>query len=285
MRASEENVLFVFAHQDDEMAAASRILFERARGAIVHCAFLTDGGLTAAPSIRDRESLRALTELGVDGTHIAFIGSALPIADGALIDHLAIALQELERRMRDVELATVYCLAWEGGHHDHDASHLVAVAFSARRGMPDRCVELPLYRASRIRGMFRVLAPRISGAPWERRRLRWRDALRAAWLVRHYRSQFRSWLGLFPELFVKLVLLRREVSRTVDIRRLGAPPDLRPLLYESRFGCSWERFRDAAAPFLAARIPASTEATRNGPSLMGAEGTAARSSAITDSSS
>lgn len=233
------------------MAAASRILFERERGTVVHCAFLTDGRLSASPPVRDGESLRALTELGVDAAHIAFIGSDLPIADGTLIDHLTIALQELERRMRDVPLAGVYCLAWEGGHHDHDASHLVAVALAARRGLLDRCIELPLYRGARIRPLFRVLAPRAAKATWQRRSLRWRDAFRAVWPVRHYRSQLRSWTGLLPELALKVLLFRREVSRTVDLDRLATRPDVHPMLYEWRFGCSWERFRAAAAPFLA----------------------------------
>jgi LmbE family N-acetylglucosaminyl deacetylase len=253
MAAQEEQVLFIFAHQDDEMAGASRILFERARGAAVHCAFLTDGRLGAPPEVRDRESVHALAELGVDRSRIAFIGSAVPIADGMLIDHLATASQELERRMLGLGFAAIYCLAWEGGHHDHDASHLIAVAFAARRGVLDRCVELPLYRSSRFPPLFRVLAPRSSGAPWQRRRLPWRDALRVARLVRHYRSQRRSWLGLFPELFVKLVVLRREVMRAVDIDRLRERPD-GALLYESRFGCSWERFQAAAGPFLDAQV-------------------------------
>ena len=35
-------VLFVFAHQDDEIAAASRIRFVRARGDHVACVYLTE---------------------------------------------------------------------------------------------------------------------------------------------------------------------------------------------------------------------------------------------------
>lgn len=253
MAAQNEHVLFIFAHQDDEMAAASRILFERARGAAVHCSFLTDGRLSAPAEVRDRESVAALAELGVDASRIAFIGSAVPIADSTLIDHLATALRELEGLMGGLAFAAIYCLAWEGGHHDHDASHLVAAAFAARRGMLDRCFELPLYRSSRFPPLFRVLAPRSSGTPWLRRRLPWGDAFRVARLVRRYPSQRRSWMGLFPELFVKQVVLRREVMRAVDLQRVRERPDGQ-LLYESRFGCSWERFQAAAGAFLDAHV-------------------------------
>ncbi len=248
-----DQVLFIFAHQDDEMAAASRIVYERERGASVHCAFLTDGG--AAAHVRDRESLRALTELGVDASRIHFIGSAVPIADGSLIEHLETALEQLERIMSGLPVTRVYCLAWEGGHHDHDASHLVAVAFAARRDMLERCFELPLYRAATLLPGFRVLSPHRSGAPWKTRRLGLREGIRLVRLVRHYRSQRLTWLGLFPELFLKLVVLRREVWRPAALDRCSSRPHRGRLLYETRFGCSWDRFDAAAAPFIRANFP------------------------------
>ena len=77
--------LFVFAHQDDEVGAASRIAFEVARGTAVYCVFLTDGG---APHIRNPESLAVLHRLGIAAHRVAFID----IADGTLVEHLPTAL-------------------------------------------------------------------------------------------------------------------------------------------------------------------------------------------------
>ncbi|HEV8660734.1 MAG TPA: PIG-L family deacetylase, partial [Thermoanaerobaculia bacterium] len=138
--------LFVFAHQDDEMAAVSRIAFEADRGSLVHCVFLTDGTAgNASADIRNRESVAVLTHIGVDASRILFIGSEIPIRDGTLVDHLDLALQQFESRMKGIEVSSIYCLAREGGHQDHDASHLIAAAFAQRRGMIDRCCEMPLY--------------------------------------------------------------------------------------------------------------------------------------------
>jgi LmbE family N-acetylglucosaminyl deacetylase len=254
--AGADRVLFIFAHQDDEMAAASRILFEQARGSAIFCAFLTDGTLGhASARVRDAESTAALTRLGVAPARILFLGSRVPIADGSLVEHLDLALRSLEQAMAGQDVTTIYCLAWEGGHHDHDASHLVAAAFAARRGILDRCFEMPLYRASAIRPLFRVLAPIAPRASWQRRRIPIREGLRIAFLVRHYVSQRRSWMGLFPGLFAKLVLLRIEVFRRVDPARLREPPHAGTLLYASRFGCSPERFFSAARPFAEAHLP------------------------------
>lgn len=240
--------LFVFAHQDDEMAAASRIAFELARGATVYCAFLTDGGGgKASPQTRNHETTTVLTLLGIPKPHILFIGSDFGIRDGVLVEHLDLALERLEAALTGIELGTIYCLAWEGGHQDHDASHLVAVAFARRRAILDRCFELPLYRGATT---FRVLAPLAGSTQWERRRLTFREGLRYSLLARHYPSQRKSWLGLFPELFLKVAILRRETLRPVDASRLRMRPHAGRLLYEWRFKFPHERFASAASGFV-----------------------------------
>ncbi|HEX6178223.1 MAG TPA: PIG-L family deacetylase, partial [Thermoanaerobaculia bacterium] len=173
-------VLFVFAHQDDEVAAATRIAFERSQGNQIHCAFLTDGD-----ERRQRESLAVLAGLGVDGERIAFLGNAERIADQALIHSLERALTALERWLEKTAINTVYCLAFEGGHHDHDASHLVAMAFAARRAILDRCFEVPLYRGIGSRGpFFRVFSP--VGEGWQQRPIEFIEGVRVAALSFRY---------------------------------------------------------------------------------------------------
>src|SRR6185503_17138294 len=115
------NILFVFAHQDDEIAGATRMLRARRDGDHVQCAYLTD--------------------------HV----------------HEALAFLESQAGQAD----EVYTLAWEGGHQDHDAAHLVALAFAQRRGIP--CHEMPLYNGYRSPGsLFRVMHP--FGDGWTTRR-------------------------------------------------------------------------------------------------------------------
>lgn len=250
------NALFVFAHQDDEIAAASRILFELRSGASVFAVFLTDGSANVPHEVRDRESLDVLTTLGVASNQIIFIGSEVPIRDGGLVDQLSLALERLDQAMKGVELHSIYCLAWEGGNQDHDASHLVAAAFARRRGILDRCWELPLYHGAGTAGpFFRVLSPLASRGEWETRRLSFAEGLRISLLVRRYRSQWSSWIGLFPEAFLKLAILRREVLRKVDPSRLAQRPHGGSLFYERRFRFPHERFVRASAGFIAEHFP------------------------------
>ena len=244
------DLLCVFAHQDDEYGVAARIARERNAGRRVICAFLTDGAASVPSSVRNDESRSVLTTIGVDESDILFLGTEHDIPDGSLVEHLEAAFHVLERAMRDRDVGEVLTLAWEGGHQDHDAAHLVAVAFAQKRNL--RCREFPLYRGNRYGQLFRVLSPIRSGGA--RTKLGFSEAFRASMLAWRYRSQRRTWIGLFGESFLKLVVLRREVLCDADPARLLEPPHARPLFYERRFRFPWERFAAAAHPFIAAHI-------------------------------
>jgi LmbE family N-acetylglucosaminyl deacetylase len=244
------HALFVFAHQDDEIAAAARIAHLVRGGATITAAFLTNGEARGVLSAtRDEESRRVLSRLGVHLTRVHFLGSEENIPDGKLVEHLDRALQLLGQRVTD-PVDEVWCLSWEGGHHDHDASHLVAVAFASQRALP--CFELPLYHGHRLRGpLFQTLAPLLVGGPWTPRHVPLREALHLLSLCRFYRSQRKTWLGLLPGAIVRLLLGGREWTRAADVSRLAGKPHEGLLFYERRFRFSWDTFDRHARGFIA----------------------------------
>ena len=245
------HALFVFAHQDDEIAMATRIRFLLRAGTTISCVFLTNGeGLGVASHVRDEESRRVLTRLGVDLARVHFLGSEHAIPDGSLVEHLARALALLESRISE-PVDEIYCLAWEGGHADHDASHLVAVRFASRRGIVDRCFEMPLYQGRGLPGvLFQTLAPLRVGGAWTPRAITLREGLLVARWCWLYTSQRRSWIGLLPTALVRLVLTRREWTRRVDVARLRGKPHEGRLFYERRFSVRWEDFERHARAFM-----------------------------------
>jgi N-acetylglucosamine malate deacetylase 1 len=243
--------LFIFAHQDDEIAAAARIAHLLRAGAEVTVVFLTDGqGRGVKSSVRDEESRRVFADLGVDLACVHFLGSTHQIPDGALVEHLDRALSLLEQCViADVD--EVWCLSWEGGHHDHDASHLVALAFAQRRGLLDRVFELPLYQGYKLRGpFFQALKPLKVGGAWTGRVITVSEGLRVAMLCRFYTSQRKTWLGLLPTALIRLLLGQREWSRRADIARVRQKPHDGILFYERRFGVAWEEFEQHARVFI-----------------------------------
>jgi LmbE family N-acetylglucosaminyl deacetylase len=246
------STLFVFAHQDDEIAAAARITSCVRNGISVRVVFLTDGqGRNATSRVRDEESRRVLSKLGVDLANVHFVGSEHQIPDGALHEHLDKALQLLEAAVEQ-PVDAVWCLSWEGGHQDHDASHLIALAFARRRGIEGQVHEVPLYHGYRLRGpFFRTMKPLAVGAPWIAHPISFRDGLRIVALCYDYRSQRKTWLALLPTAMVRLLLGQREWSRPASLARIHEKPHEGPLFYERRFGVAWSEFQRHSREFIA----------------------------------
>jgi LmbE family N-acetylglucosaminyl deacetylase len=243
-----KDVLCVLAHQDDELAVSTRIARELASGHRVVCVFLTDGGAHgSSPARRDAESLRVLERLGVARDCVLFPGGPERVPDGRLPLHLARGLRLLEEAVRGFRFRRVYTLAYEGGHQDHDAAHLIALAFARSRGLLRRTWQAPLYQGEgRPWRLFRVHRPLAANGRLLRRRLGAGEALRHALLALSYPSQWRTWLGLFPAFAWSRGARRHELLQPVDPAVLGRRPHPGPLLYERLFGFAYEEFAAAA---------------------------------------
>jgi LmbE family N-acetylglucosaminyl deacetylase len=249
--SAPDDVLFVFAHQDDEVGAYSRIAFEVHAGHRVWCVFLTDGAKNVRPHVRDAESLRVLRRLGVEAARVAFLSdSAGRIRDGTLVHALDRARRMVLDwlRARAVTPKRIYTLDWEGGHHDHDATHLVTLSAARELGVDDVYV-YPFYNGWRRRPKLARVSSFIPGsAPVLRRRMSLRDSWRAAWSVAAYPSQRLTWLALGPGFFVRTLATREERLRRADPQRVLLPPHDGVLHYENIFGVRGEDvLRDSAA--------------------------------------
>jgi len=84
--------------------------------------------------------------------------------------------------------------------------------------------------------------------------------------MRRYASQWKTFVGLAPEAFVKLVLLRRETLRECPppIHDYRKPPHARPLFYERRFRVLFEDFATATDSFIGNYIDKSLNVSKRG---------------------
>lgn len=247
--------LFLFAHQDDEYGVFHAIEDSVRRGRRVRCAYLTAGAAGSGPR-RNAESLAALGALGVAPDDIVFAGDRLGIVDGTLPDNLAAAGAWLRDWLRGagqgarVELICV--TAWEGGHHDHDALHFLTAHAAAALGLDARLRQYSLYNAWRRRApWFNVLAPLAVNGAVEAEVIGWRARARHLGLLRHYASQWKTWLGLGP--FVLWHYLRHgsQQLQAVSLARLAQRPHTGTLYYEHRRFYTWEAMREQTARWLA----------------------------------
>lgn len=249
-KSSDDYTLFILAHPDDEIVFAPLIdrLVREAKP--VRLAFMTDGRSGGLPAVREAETVRALASLGVDQTDLLF-GD---IADGQLHCNLRRALEAVERWCGSLRsIARIYTLAWEGGHPDHDGAHLVAAAFAASRGLGDRVRQVAFYRASDKwpAPMFTVRSPLPANGPVDSITLSSGERWLPVRLIRFYRSQWRSFVGLAPFMLWHAITRRSFEMQPLNPRRLTERPTVRPLLYELRNGMSGKDVLAAAEAFLA----------------------------------
>jgi LmbE family N-acetylglucosaminyl deacetylase len=239
----ESAALFLFAHQDDEFGVFQRIAECRARGLRVVCAYFTDGATpTATAAQRNLESLAVLEQLGVAREDVHFPGQQLGIGDAQLPLHLERAARWFENWLDGFgEVESLHVTAWEGGHHDHDALHALAVTVAARRDLLPRTWQYSLYQAAGLPGpLFRVLAPLPQNGPARRSSIPWRARRNYLGHCLSYPSQRSTWIGLFPFVLLHYALRGTQALQPVDPARLDQRPHPGPLYYEKRRFFTWD---------------------------------------------
>ena len=239
-------LLIVLAHPDDEFAVFPWIEAAVSNSRPVHLVWLTDGGWGGqSVRLREEESGRVLGRIGVRGEAMHFLGAQLGITDGTLHLHTESAFDHLLQLARTLKCDEVMAPAWEGGHQDHDVSHLVASAVATEIKVP--AWEFSLYNGHALRGPFfnvLKLIPSMEREP-EIIDTRWTQRVRYIAACFTYRSQWKSFLGLLP--FYAWRLRRRDAfqRRRVDPLLTSSKPHSGHLLYERRIALRWEEFAAA----------------------------------------
>jgi LmbE family N-acetylglucosaminyl deacetylase len=248
--------LFLLAHQDDEIAFAPLMALLGAKGRRLRVVYLTDGAARrATPARRVSETTRALAALGIPAADIRFLGSDLSIPDSWLFRHLDSAHDALEKDCQAIcHSCHLFTLAWEGGHPDHDATHVVARALAGERGWADRTWQVPFYRAAdRGPPFFTLFAPLpLNGPAWQLPAAR-HDALLRARMIRYFPSQWRTLAGLAPAILWHALRGTPAALQRVRVDQPLARPTAGPLLYEQRNGIPFVELAKHAKRFLEER--------------------------------
>lgn len=235
--------VFLFAHQDDEFGVFQSIERELARGLRVRVAYLTTGVVDGrSPEVRNSESIRVLSDMGIPAEDIVFAGSILNIADGQLSSRMAEAVRWLSTWLQSRDLQAIYVPAWEGGHPDHDLLHAAALIAAGNAGCSVPIHQFPLYNAYLRRGpFFRVMFPLPDNGGVERQPIPWPNRLRFLRNCLRYPSQAKSWLGLFPFAAFHYLVIGAESLQRVSFARLQQRPHSGPLYYERRRFSTWQQ--------------------------------------------
>ena len=239
-----DSALFLFAHQDDEFGVLHQIEREVKSGASVYCAYTTSGvSVGADPKQRNAESRRVLESLGVDPKKIFFQGEELNIPDGHASAHISALLTWLDTWTQQHQpLGAIYVPAWEGGHPDHDVLHAVAVQVIQTCRSETLTWQYPLYNSNGLKwGFFRVLTPLPTNGEVLHQSIPWSARWRHLRLCLNYRSQAKSWLGLYPSVLWHYLFKGWQSLQLASLTRLHERPHPGQLYYEFRGFSEWQK--------------------------------------------
>lgn len=250
---SKSPILFLFAHQDDEFGIFFEIHELVSRGEKIIIMYLTSGDASGnSNSIRDNESICVLKQLGIDSENIHFVGRELNIPDGSLIQHINAAYRAVSNVIDKEGVPNqCYFLAWEGGHQDHDAVHLIGVMLAQQFNIIDKCFQFPLYTGDKLPWIFfKLFSPLQKNGELNLKKIPWKLRFKFISYCFYYRSQKKAWLGLFPFFVLHYLFFGTQILQTISLGRIFEPPHAGKLLYERRGFYSQNKFEEEARCFL-----------------------------------
>jgi hypothetical protein len=245
--------LFFFAHQDDEFFAAQFIQQQIAAGNKLKVIYTTNGKYANhSVETRKQEALSALSKIGVSKSDVIFLGHSLDVNDGEVYLRLDLIfkniLDQCDLPISDVR--SIYVTAYEGGHHDHDATYLLASALASKCSKNVKIIEFFLYNSIRVHSpFFRVMDPATCNNI-HRISLGWNEIFLNLSMILSYRSQWKTFIGLLPQIIYALVIKRKIVFRSpphpfdLNDKYAGMP------LYARRGRLDIANFSDATSQFI-----------------------------------
>jgi N-acetylglucosamine malate deacetylase 1 len=245
-------IALLLPHQDDEFGAFGVIDRCVEAGLDLQVFYLTDGAANGhSPQVRNAESLNVLGRLGVQRDRVHFLGDELRSPDGHLASNLPEVFGALLNAL-PARTETIYVPAWEGGHPDHDAAALVAVALGHELRIENAVFQFPLYNAYRCRILpFAVFNPIAEAGPVVRQPISRARLGRYCALLHSYRSQWKTFASLLPFIVHYYATDGAQQCQELVADIVSARPHPGPLLYEKRKWLDWPRFDAAVCQFRA----------------------------------
>ncbi|WP_304219688.1 PIG-L family deacetylase [Phenylobacterium aquaticum] len=238
-------VVHLLAHFDDEYCALPLVRALARAGRTQRFVYVADYATPGITATRLAETRALLAELGIGAEAVIHAGAG--VMDGALHTDPMTAWRAVRPVVAGIgAVSTLVTTAWEGGHADHDLC--AAMAVKLQDLLPGRpgIRQIALYHGRGTWGpLFQACDPIRENGPVTQVPMTAGQWLSYAAAVRHFPSQWKSWAGLWPAMFITFAG-RGFGVQALEPARVRARPHLGRLLYERRFGVSYEEVRAAA---------------------------------------
>jgi LmbE family N-acetylglucosaminyl deacetylase len=236
-----KNHIFLFSHQDDEIAIFKTIKDSINTNKNVLIIYLTNGNISKSDNTnfilkRENESKRVLEKLGVSSHNILFMGKKLNIKSYDLLNHLEKAYEELANTINDIDGETsIYTHAWEGGNVDHDSSYVLALKLMKNNPNITNGFQFPFYNSYKIPfNFYRVFCPIKENGQSINTNISNKEKIQFIKFLFNYASQLKIWIGLYPFIIFKILMNNYNYLQKIDKNTQLQKPHKNSLWYEKQ---------------------------------------------------
>ena len=239
----KKKIFYLFAHQDDEFGIFIQIKEELKKNELF-IFYLTSGTDKKINKnelyLRDKESIKTLTSLGVKKENIFFVGRKLGIKHNKLYLNVKKVTIFLENFISNIHKPKIiYTHSWEGGHEDHDTCNLITRRLKERYKIKN-CFQFSQYNAFNTSIIFFKIFNPIKTKNGKKVYASLLDRIYFIKLLFNYKSQIKVWIGLYPFIITHYLIKGYNFIERLNSSKTIERPHSGKLLYEKRGFCKFE---------------------------------------------
>ena len=239
----KKKIFYFLAHQDDEFGVFAQIKKEVKKNELFFF-YLTSGTDKKINKyklyLRDKESIKALTALGIRKENIFFVGRKLDVKHNKLYLNAKKVTLFLESLISNIfKPDAIYTHSWEGGHEDHDTCNLITRRIKKKFNIK-KCYQFSLYNSFNSSIIFFKVFNPIERRNGKKVLASILDRIYFIKLLFNYTSQIRTWIGLYPFIIFHYLFKGYNFIEILDSNKIIKKPHVGKLLYERRGFCKFE---------------------------------------------
>ena len=203
--------LVLLAHYDDEIFCLPLLNQAFIKNTHIKFIWLTNScgrNRVHVPEKRKRETMRFLhTTIGKDfNFETIHLGISQGVDDLKLHENLSDVARQILNQFKKID--NIICPTWENGHTDHDSSYLISKFIQLERNCD--LLSVPMY--SKASKFFPFNVMKLLNQEVENIKVVYpygKIFLHYFLIPYYFRSQLRSWIGLYPFIIFRVLLTRK----------------------------------------------------------------------------
>ena len=236
-----KNNIFLFSHQDDEIAVFKTIKNIVYKKENIYIFFLTNGNNSNFKNInlinrRKKESEKVLFKLGVNMENIFFLGEILDTNSYKLLYNLDLTYKKLSNFVNKLDgEIKIFTHAWEGGNIDHDSNFILALKLMRNHSKIKSGFQFPFYNSYKMPfNLYRVFYPIRSNGLATKQKISFYEKIKFINYLFYYVSQFKVWVGLYPFIIFKIIFNKYNYLQEIQKKFILHRPHDNSLWYEKK---------------------------------------------------